>query len=225
MGVGTRAAMGGDSFPHAMTSSPASVSFALPLVRRFRAVSLLVAACALSSPVFAQADQNAASADGANAGGRGRRGQNGGNGGGRGNFNPEEMQQRMMTALREQFDVTDDAEWKLISDRITAVMELRRTTGMGGVGMMGGFRGGQGGGAGGGGGRGGRGGFNASPEQDALRQAITDKLPDAEIKSRLARLREMRKASEEKLAKAQEELRAVLGVRQEAVAVMAGLLP
>jgi hypothetical protein len=35
----------------------------------------------------------------------------------------------------------------------------------------------------------------------------------------------MRKDSEVKLAKAQEDLRAVLTVRQEAVAVMAGLLP
>jgi chaperonin cofactor prefoldin len=52
-----------------------------------------------------------------------------------------------------------------------------------------------------------------------------DKLPDAEIKSRLTRLRDSRKTNEEKLQKVQEELRAVLTVRQEAVAVMAGLLP
>ena len=58
-----------------------------------------------------------------------------------------------------------------------------------------------------------------------MRQAITDNLPDAEIKSRLARLREVRKDNEEKLTKAQEDLRAVLSVRQEAVAVMFGLLP
>jgi tRNA A37 methylthiotransferase MiaB len=58
-----------------------------------------------------------------------------------------------------------------------------------------------------------------------LRAAITDKLPDAEVKSRLERLREVRKQNEAKVAKAQEELRAVLSVRQEAVAVMFGLLP
>lgn len=213
--------------PHAMTSNLASVasSFLLPCARRFRGLAVLLAACALSSALFAQADQNAAPADGANAGGRVRRGQNGSNGGGRENFNPEEMQQRMMTALREQLDVTDDAEWRLISDRITAVTELRRTAGLGGGGMMGAFRGGAGAGGGAGGGRGGRGGVAASPEQDSLRQAIIDKLPEAEIKSRLTRLREVRKANEEKLTKTQEELRAVLGVRQEAVAVMAGLLP
>jgi hypothetical protein len=59
----------------------------------------------------------------------------------------------------------------------------------------------------------------------ALQSAIRDKLPDAEIKSRLDRVRETRKDNEAKLTKAQEELRALLTVRQEAVAVMYGMLP
>ncbi len=201
--------------------------------RLFRGLSLLATISLLSAPLWVQAQPNPDAPAGADAnanGGRGRRGQNGqngGNGGGQGNFDPAQIQQRMMDNLREQFGVTDDAEWKLISERITTVTELRRTAGGG----LGGFRGGQGGPGGQGGQRGpggpggGRGGPGASPEQDALRQALTDKLPDAEIKSRLARLREVRKANEEKLTKAQEELRAVLGMRQEAAAVMAGLLP
>jgi Spy/CpxP family protein refolding chaperone len=65
----------------------------------------------------------------------------------------------------------------------------------------------------------------ATPELDALRSAATDNLPDAEIKARLARVRDVRKQNDEKLAKAQEDLRAVLTVRQEAVAVASGLLP
>jgi hypothetical protein len=83
------------------------------------------------------------------------------------------------------------------------------------------------GGAGGGGdrtsSRGTRGG--GPPEMELLSSALRDKLPDAEIKMRLDRLREARKANEANLAKAQDELRAVLSVRQEAVAVMFGLLP
>ncbi len=152
---------------------------------------------------------------------RRQRGQDGADAanGTRGNFDPAQMQERMMTALRTQFDVTDDAEWKLISDRIIAVSEIRRAGGGGFAGMMAA----RGGGTGGpGGNRGSRGG---NPEADALRQAIQDKLPEAEIKSRLTRLRESRKANEEKLQKAQEDLRSVLSVPQEAVAVMAGLLP
>ena len=58
----------------------------------------------------------------------------------------------------------------------------------------------------------------------ALGLAIQDKLPDAEIKSRLERLREKRREAEASLTKAQEELRAVLSIRQEAVAGMFGVL-
>jgi hypothetical protein len=77
------------------------------------------------------------------------------------------------------------------------------------------------GGFGGGGGRGGAG----NPELDALRSAVTDNMPDAEIKARLERLREVRKEDQEKLEKAQADLVSVLTVKQEAVAVMMGLVP
>jgi hypothetical protein len=182
----------------------------------FAFLSVLAVLAAFSSTAFAQEDPNAA--NNANGNGRQRRGQNGG-----GNFDPAQMQQQMMDRMREQFGVTDDAEWKIITDRVTAVTELRRAAGGGMGGAMAAFRGGQNNNNQQGGGR--RGNFAASPEQDALRQAITDKLPDAEVKARLDRFREVRKANEEKLAKAQEDLRAVLNVRQEAVAVMFGLLP
>ena len=78
------------------------------------------------------------------------------------------------------FGVTDDAEWTLISERITKVFELRR-----GAGGFGGF-----------GGRNNRaaGGAAADPAQDALKSALTDKLPDAEVKARLDRVREVHKA-------------------------------
>ncbi len=190
----------------------------------FRGLSIVLVSCALTGAAFAQNDANAQNGNANGNGGGRRRGQNGQNGdtngnGGR-NFDPAQMQERMMTALRDQFGVTDDAEWKIISDRITPVMELRRNaaTGFGGLGAFRNNNNNQGGGNN-------RFGRAASPEQDALRQAITDNLPEAEIKSRLARLRDVRKANEEKLAKAQEDLRAVLSVKQEAIAVMAGLLP
>jgi hypothetical protein len=136
-----------------------------------------------------------------------------------------------LTSLRERLEVTDDEEWKLISERITKVNELRRNAlGVGGLMAFAG-RGPQSGGDSNRGGsdssrgstRGGpRGGSN---EMSALQTAIRDKLPDAEIKSRLDRMREARKDNETKLTKAQEELRALLTIRQEAVAVMFGLLP
>jgi adenosyl cobinamide kinase/adenosyl cobinamide phosphate guanylyltransferase len=70
-----------------------------------------------------------------------------------------------------------------------------------------------------------RSGPSAHPEQEALRLAVKDKLPDAEIKARLDRAHEVQQQKEAQLARAQADLRAVLTVRQEAVAVLAGLLP
>lgn len=170
--------------------------------------------------------------------------------GGPGGFNPEQMRERMLERLRESFDVKDDAEWKLISERIAKVMDARRATGgMGGPGGPGGGSGGLrvfGGGrppggddTGGPGGNrppgervqsergpGGPGGFNrqADPEAEALQKAIEAKAPSEEIKAKLAKLRAARQAKEAQLDKAQEELRQILSVRQEAVAVAAGLL-
>lgn len=133
----------------------------------------------------------------------------------------------MLNMLRERLEITDDEEWKVISERVAKVSEIRRSTGGmgGGPGGMMGFRGGPPGGGGGDRGPGpGRGG-SSNPEMSALQFAIRDKLPEAEIKNRLERVREIRRDNEAKLTKAQEELRAVLSVRQEAIAVMFGLLP
>ncbi len=76
------------------------------------------------------------------------------------------------------------------------------------------------------GGPGGMGGFNRppNPELEALRKAIEDKASTSEIKTKLAALRAARQKKEAELEKAQEELRAVLSARQEAVAVTLGLL-
>ncbi len=140
----------------------------------------------------------------------------GGPGGGR-NFDPEQMRQRMLERVREQFGVKDDDEWKIISERIEKVSAARREMG-GGMGMFGGR-----GGPGGGGGRGGFGG-EPSPEAAALRSAIENNASADDIKAKLARYRESQKDKEAKLTKAQEELRQVLTAKQEAAAVLAGYL-
>jgi hypothetical protein len=181
---------------------------------------LFVSVATFSAAVWAQ-DSAPSDPNRRRPGGGDANGADNGGRGGRGNFDPAAMQER----LREQFGVTDDAEWALIAERLTKISEIRRSVG-GGFGR-GGPPGGGGGPPGGGGGGGNRTtrGPSGNPEQDALRAAITDKLPDAEVKSRLDRLRDVRKQNEAKLTKAQEELRAVLSVRQEAIAVMFGLLP
>jgi len=152
---------------------------------------------------------------------------------GRGNFDPAQIKERMMTHYREQMDVKDDAEWKLLETQIGKVMDARREVGFG---SFGGFS------AMGFGGRSRSGGDtnNAatnqgssrrrafggepSPEADALQKAIDAKAPASEIKSKLKSLREATKAKEAKLEKAQSDLRKLLTARQEAVAVLGGLL-
>ena len=158
-------------------------------------------------------------------------------------FDPEQMRQRMMERVREQLEITNDDEWKIVSERAEKVMAARRDAGgFGGGGMMfgrgpggpGGRRDGDrpGGGAGGGerGDRGNRprgGGMFGEEPQEAkdLRAAIEAKAPAEEIKAKLEKYRAFKKTKEAELVKAQESLKEVLNARQEAAAVMAGLLP
>lgn len=116
---------------------------------------------------------------------------------------PKAETERALTRLREAMRVTDDAEWAVISARIAAVQAA-------------------------GGGAGAR--EKAKPAgadrtaQEALRSAVHDGLPEAELRLRLARLAEVQRERGAALERARAELRAVLTVRQEAVAVLAGLL-
>ena len=200
-----------------------SLGALLPCVSRFRRLGQIAAMFGAASVLFAVTSTVLAQAPVGGGDDRRRRGD--GSSGERAGFNPQEMQARMLSALRERLEVTDDEEWKVISERVAKVAELRRTS-VGGTpfGMFGGRGGPPAGGNDRGASRGPRPGGGGG-ELAALSTAVRDKLPDAEIKSRLDRLREVRKESDAKLAKAQEELRAVLSVRQEAVAVVFGLLP
>jgi hypothetical protein len=149
----------------------------------------------------------------------------GGEGGGRGfGGDPAEFQQRMMERVKEQLEVKDDAEWKAIEPLVTKVMEARRDVDMGRFrGAFGGRN--RGGGDGGGGGGGGRGFFGEPmPEQEALQKAIESKASNADIKAAVAKYREARKAKEAALTKAQDDLKKVLSVRQEAILVNNGML-
>jgi hypothetical protein len=152
--------------------------------------------------------------------GQGRQG-----GQGRGNFDPEQMRQRMMDGVREQLEVKDDAEWQIIEARVNKVWEARREVGMGGAGgmrMM--ARRPQSGDnpPGGPGGR--RFGGEPSAEDEALQKAIDSNASTAELKAAIAKVRDARKQKEAALQKSQQELREVLNVKQEAIALSMGLI-
>lgn len=159
------------------------------------------------------------------AGGRRERGMRQEGQGPRG-FDMENFQQRMMERMKEQLSASDD-EWTVIEPRLSKVMTLNRqmTTGRF-MGMAGGRRGGFGAG---GQDRPGRAGAEqdgpVQQAQEKLQQTLENESADAaQIKSQLTALREAREKAKQELAKAQQDLREVLSVRQEAQLVMMGML-
>jgi hypothetical protein len=159
-----------------------------------------------------------------NAPGGGRPGgdRQGGPGGGRGNFDPAEFQQRMMDRYKEQLEVTDDGEWKALQPLVQKVMDARMASFSGRGGMFG--RGGRPGGDNNQGDRPRTGFGAANVEAEALQKAIDAKASSAELKAAMTKFVEARKAKQAELEAAQAKLRAVLSVRQEAIATSSGLL-
>jgi hypothetical protein len=146
---------------------------------------------------------------------------NGAPGGGqRRNWDPAQMQQRMLDRIQDQLGFTNDTDWDAVKPLVQKVMDARRDV-LGGQmrGMFGGGRnrGGQGGPGGGMFGQ-------TSPEQDALQKAIDDDAPTAQIKDLLAKYKEVQKAKQAKLEAAQDDLKAVLTTKQEAQAYLLGLV-
>jgi len=146
-------------------------------------------------------------------------GGNGGGGGGGGqrrfrNFDPAQFQQRMLDRYKDELGFTNDTEWSAVEPLVTKVMDARRES-------FGGFFGRRGG-PGGSGGPGGN--APTDPDREALQQAIDSNAPAAQIKTLLDKFRASQKAKQAKLEAAQADLRKVLSQKQEAQAVLSGLL-
>ena len=133
--------------------------------------------------------------------------------GNRGNFDRSQFMERIMERYRENLGISV-AEWKVVQPKVQAVMDNRIS---GTSGMMSFF-----------GGRGSRGRGDSSTEKtptSELRDLLEKENPaKGEIKAKLAAYRADRKAREAKLNKAQEDLRQLLTLKQEAQAVLSGLL-
>lgn len=171
---------------------------------------------------------------------QGQRGQRGQRGGAntqrqRGQFDPAQMRQMMSQRMQEMFGATD-AEWKILGPRVTKVMELSREVGSGGRGgmMMFGRRGGPQGGQQGGPGGGRFGGRQGAPDREqtevekateGLRTLLENTAATPEqIKNQLTTLRAAKEKAKQQLAVAQQELRQIITLRQEAQCVMMGFL-
>lgn len=151
----------------------------------------------------------------------------GGRGGGGGNFDPAQMQQRMMDRVRDQLGFTNDTDWNAVQPLVQKVFDAQRdvrANQMAGMRMAfrrnnqqnddnnqrrqryGGFFG------------------QPSPEFTALQDAVNNNAPDSQIKDLLVRYTASQKSREDKLKTAQTNLRGVLSVKQEATATLMGLL-
>jgi hypothetical protein len=142
-----------------------------------------------------------------------------------------EFRQRMTERMKEALGATD-AEWQVLQPKVEKVQTLQLAAATRGIGGMfgGGGRGGPGGASGGGGGvtRSDGGSDASNPVQQKTRdlQASLDnkEAKPEELKAKLAALREAKQKAKADLTKAQEELRELLTLRQEAVLVMMNTL-
>ena len=143
----------------------------------------------------------------------------GGGNGGRRNFDPAQFQQRIMERVQTELGITNDTDWSAVQPLVQKVMEAQRDARPGMGRMFGGRnRGGPGGG------RGGMFGGTPNPAADALQSALDANAPAAQIKDLLAKYQASAKDRQAKLLAAQNDLRAVLTVKQEAQATLMGLL-
>lgn len=157
----------------------------------------------------------------------------GGPGGPGGRFDPAQMRQMMAQRMKEQLGADDEA-WKVMEPRLMKVWDLNRQSGSGPGGMFGMFgRRAQGGMRNDRGPRDGQNRPAQSPEQQTVVEKATEQLQTTlenqsaspeEIKKQLTALREAREKAKQELATAQQELRKILTLRQEAQLVMMGLL-
>jgi hypothetical protein len=187
----------------------------------------MITQCAIAAALALSVGNLLAQDDGGGPGGPGGFGGPGGPGGpggmggpGGGNFDPAQMQQMMMQRYQEQLGITNDTDWNAIQPLVQKVTDAQRAT-RGNMGRMFG-RGGPGGP--GGGGPGGFGQQQSDPAADALQQALDSSAPTDQIKDLLAKYQASRKAKQAALTAAQNDLRKVLTVQQEAQATLMGLL-
>lgn len=150
---------------------------------------------------------------------------NGGGGGGRGfgRMDPAQRQQFMLDRYKDDLGFTNDTEWSAVEPLVQKVMDAREAT-MAGRGF--GFRGRRGGNNNdnGGGGGNNRPQGPSNPDRDALQSAVDSNVSPQQLTAALEKYRSSQKAKQSKLEQAQSDLAKVLTPKQEAQAVLAGLL-
>jgi hypothetical protein len=210
------------------------------------AFAALAVACALSGhKAGAQPDPGGAGGGyggggygggGFGGGGFGGGGYGGGGGGIRALMgDPTQRAQAQVDSLRDSLAVTNDAEWDVISPRLLKVVQLKSDSSMAEASrmmtpMIAGLNarvqslGGATGGTGGIAGIVNMLGIQSDPSADALQQVLDGQGSVAQVKAALAKFRAVKQQKQAELTKAQEALKEVLSIRQEAALTLAGYL-
>ena len=136
---------------------------------------------------------------------------------------PAQRAQLQVNALRDSLVVTNDAEWNVIAARLLKVVQLKSDSSMAELSkMMAPMMAMMGGGMGGG--MANLLGIQPDRSADALQQALDNNGTTAQVKAALAKFRLAKQQRQAELTKAQDSLKEVLTVRQEATLALAGYL-
>jgi len=142
-----------------------------------------------------------------------------GYGAGGGNWDPAQIQQRILDGIQTRLGFTNQVEWDAVKPLVQKVIDAGREV-LGGRSDLLGLARSRGSS---------RGGFSAllgppSPEREALQQAVDGNVPAGQIKDLIAKYKAAQKARQARLEAAQADLKQVLSTKQEAQALMIGLV-
>ena len=124
-----------------------------------------------------------------------------------------------MDGIQERLGFTNEVEWDAVKPLVQKVVDAGREVlgGRGDLLSVGRSRGGS------------RGGLSAllgqpNPEREALQKAVDDNVPVGQIKDLIAKYKASQKIKQAKLEAAQADLKSVLSTKQEAQALLLGLV-
>jgi hypothetical protein len=138
---------------------------------------------------------------------------------GGGNWDPAQIQQRILDSIQERLGFTNEVEWVAVKPLVQKVIDAGRE-------VLGGRPDLLAGGRSRGSSRGGLGAFLGQPsaEREALQKAVEDNVPSGQIKDLIANYKAAQKIKQARLEAAQADLKLVLSTKQEAQALLLGLV-
>jgi len=175
-------------------------------------IKSIIRICAVAAALAFTATRLSAQDNGNDGGSRGYRS-------GGGNWDPAQIQQRILDGIQERLSFTNEVEWEAVKPLVQKVVDAGRDV-LGGRSDLLGL------GRSRGSSRSGSSSFFSQPsaERESLQKAVEDNVPAGQIKDLIAKYKAAQKIKQARLEAAQAELKSVLTTRQEAQALLLGLV-